>query len=97
MARACDHTSGHIRTRAPKLYSHELVSLLFEMPYYCTSSLIETGIAKRQTASLYLKQITEIDVLAEVDAGKEKLFIHPKLMRMLTQENNEFSLYGQSC
>ncbi len=93
---ARDHTSDHIRTRAPKLYSHEIVSLLFEMPYCCTSSLIETGIAKRQTASLYLKQLTEIYVLAEVDVGKEEFFIHPKLMSRLNQDNNEFCLYGQS-
>ena len=91
-----DHTSDHIRTRAPKLYSHELVSLLFEMPYCRISSLTETGIAKRQTASLYLKQLIEIGVLAEVDAGKEKLFIHPKLMRMLTQDSSEFRPYGQT-
>jgi Fic family protein len=92
-----DHTSEHIRTRAPKLYSHELVSLLFEMPYCRISSLTKTGIAKRQTASLYLKQLIEIGVLAEVEAGKEKLFIHPKLMRMLTQDGSEFRPYGQTA
>ena len=89
-----DHTSDHIRTRAPKLYSHELVSLLFELPYCRISSLTEAGIAKRQTASVYLKQLIEIDVLAEVEAGKEKLFIHPKLMRILTQDGSEFTLYS---
>lgn len=89
-----DHTSEHIRIQAPKLYSYELVSLLFELPYCRISSLIEANIAKRQTASLYLKQLTEIGVLDEVEAGKEKLFIHPKLMRMLTQDSNEFSTYG---
>ncbi len=91
-----DHTSEHLRTQAPKLYSYELVSLLFELPYCRISSLTETGIAKRQTASLYLKQLVEIGVLAEVEAGKEKLFVHPKLMRMLTQDSSEFTLYGKS-
>ena len=91
-----DHTSEHVRAQAPKLYSYELVSLLFELPYCRISSLTETGIAKRQTASLYLKQLVEIGVLAEVEAGKEKLFIHPKLMRMLTQDSSEFTLYGKS-
>jgi len=69
------------------------VSLLFELPYCRISSLTDAGIAKRQTASVYLKQLIEIDVLAEVEAGKEKLFIHPKLMRILTQDGNEFTLY----
>ncbi len=91
-----DHTSDHIRTRAPKLYSHELVSLLFELPYCRISSMTDAGIAKCQTASVYLKQLIEIDVLAEVEAGKEKLFIHPKLMRLLTQDGNEFTLYSSA-
>lgn len=68
--------------------------MLFELPYCRISSLTDAGIAKRQTASVYLKQLIEIDVLAEVEAGKEKLFIHPKLMRILTQDGNEFALYS---
>lgn len=34
---------------------HELVSLIFELPYCRISNLTEAGIAKRQTASVYLK------------------------------------------
>ncbi|WP_294254560.1 hypothetical protein [Propionivibrio sp.] len=82
-----------MRASLPKLYSHELVSLLFELPYCRISSLTEAGIAKRQTASQYLKQLVGIGVLAEVEAGKEKLFIHPKLMQLLTRDSNRFVRY----
>lgn len=86
-----DQTTEHVRASLPKVYSHELVSLLFELPYCRISNLIEAGIAKRQTASLYLKELVAIGVLSEVNAGKEKLFIHPRLMQLLTRDSNQFA------
>jgi Fic family protein len=88
-----DLTAEYVRARLPKLYSHELVSLLFELPYCRIVSLTERGIAKRQTASVYLKQLVEIGVLKEQEAGKEKLFIHPKLMQLLTRDDNKVAAY----
>jgi len=64
--------------------------LIFKLPYCRISSLIEAGIAKRQTASEYLKQLVDIGVLTEAPTTKEKLFIHPKLMHLLTQDSNNF-------
>ena len=88
-----DHTFAYVRQKLPKIYSHELVSLIFELPYCRINNLIEAKIAKRQTASLYLKQLVEIGVLAQAETGKEKLFVHPKLMQLLTRESNEFEPY----
>jgi Fic family protein len=92
-----DHTTEYVRASLPKVYSHELVSLLFQLPYCRISSLTGAGIAKRQTASLYLKQLVAVGVLTELDAGKEKLFIHPKLMALLTRDSNEFVPYGKAA
>ena len=75
------------------MYSHELVSLIFELPYCRISSLAEAGIAKRQAASQYLKQLVEIGVLIEAPVTKEKLFIHPKLMQLLSKVSNAFKHY----
>lgn len=88
-----EHTVEFVRQKLPKVYSYELVSLIFELPYCRISSLMEAGIAKRQTASQYLKQLAEIGVLVEAPATKEKLFIHPKLMQLLTKDSNEFKPY----
>jgi hypothetical protein len=41
----------------------------------------------------YRKQLAEIGALTEIAFGREKLFIHPKLMNLLTQEGSEFALY----
>lgn len=45
----------------------------------------------RQTASAYLKQLADAGVLLERQAGKEKLFIHPKLITLLRQDGNPFT------
>lgn len=89
-----DHTTDYVRTRLPKIYSHELISLIFRLPYCRIGNLVSEGIAKRQTASIYLSQLTEIGVLAEADRTKEKLFIHPKLLALLTAEGNSFTRYA---
>jgi Fic family protein len=88
-----EHTAEYVRAKLPKIYSHELVNLIFELPYCRISSLTEANIAKRQTASQYLKQLAEIGVLNEVAVSKEKLFIHPKLMQLLTRDSNKFTTY----
>lgn len=88
-----EHTTEFVRQKLPKIYSHELVNLIFELPYCRISSLVDAGIAKRQSASVYLKQLVEIGVLIEAPKQKEKLFIHPKLMQLLTRDNNTFKPY----
>ncbi len=88
-----EQTTEFIRDRLPKIYSHELVSLIFERPYCRIAALTEAGIAKRQTASVYLNRLRDIGVLEEAAAKKERLFIHPRLMQLLTREGNEFAGY----
>lgn len=88
-----EDTTAYVRQKLPKIYSHELVSLIFELPYCRIANLTEVGIAKRQTASVYLKQLVDIGVLTEVAVSKEKLFLHPKFMNLLTTDANEFAPY----
>ena len=91
--RLADHTVEYVRRREPKIYSRELVDVIFEQPYCRIGNLEAAGIAKRQTASKYLKALAAIGVLEENAAGREKLFIHPKLMRLLNSDDNEFAPY----
>ena len=66
-------------------------------PYCRIGNLVESGIAQRQTASVYLKALAapEVGVLQEYKAGREKLFLHPRLMSLLTAEHHEFMEYRQ--
>lgn len=88
-----EHTTEFIRAELPKIYSHELVQILFEQPYCRISNLVDSKIAKRQSASVYLKQLCKIGVLNETRSGKEKLFVHPKLMNLMTSDKNSFEAY----
>ena len=90
-----EHTTEHVRERLPKIYSRELVDVIFEQPYCRIGNLVEKNIAQRQSASRYLKELTAIGVLREVQAGKEKLFIHRKLMQLLGRDGNVFAPYAQ--
>lgn len=94
ISKLADHTSAFVRTRLPVVHSHELMELIFRLPYCRIGDVTEAGIARRQTASLYLRQLAEIGVLTETVSGKEKLFIHPKFLRLVAREENDFELYG---
>lgn len=88
-----EHTILYVQHHAKNIYSRELIDVLFEMPYCRISNLVDKGIAKRQSASNYLKRLTELGILNEVSAGKEKIFLHPKLLNLLTSDNHTFNLY----
>jgi Fic family protein len=88
------HTAEYLRRRVPKVYSHEFVNLIFERPYCRISDLVEAGIAQRQAASRYLKQLIAVGVLEERPFGKDKLFLHPKFLQLLTQDSNSFTPYA---
>jgi Fic family protein len=60
------------------------VDLIFVQPYCRIGNVVDAGIAKRQAASEYLKKLCAIGILKEVKAGREKLFIHPQLLKLLT-------------
>lgn len=91
--RLFEQTRQHIRTHAQGIYTHELVNLLFEQPYTRIANLEAAGIAKRQTASKYLKELSDIGVLQEIAIGRDKLFIHPRLMELLRGEGNSFTSF----
>ena len=89
-----DHTAEYVHERLPKIYSWELVALLFKQPYCRIGNLVDAEIAKRQTASVYLKQLCEIGVLQELKSGREAIFVHPKYIELLNGEENVWVYYA---
>jgi Fic family protein len=90
-------TADHVRQAAPKIYSRELVDVIFEQPYCRIGNLVDAGIAGRQAASRYLKALAAAGVLREQAFGKEKLFVHPRLMTLLTRDSNAFEPYRDAA
>ena len=57
-----DHTAEYVRQQLPKIYSHELIEVIFDQPYCRIANVVDKGIAKRQTASEYLKKLANIQL-----------------------------------
>jgi len=89
-----DETTAYVRERLPKIYSRELVDVIFEQPYCRIVNLVEKQVAQRQAASRYLKDLCGIGILREMAVGREKLYLHPKLLQLLTQDGNEPGSYA---
>jgi Fic family protein len=87
-------TVSHVKQAAPKIYSRELVELIFDRPYCRIQNLVDKGLAGRQAASRHLQQLVDIGVLEEMVVGREKLFIHPKLMQLLIRDGNAVAAYA---
>jgi Fic family protein len=83
--RLFDETVMLCKERAPKIYSKELVELVFSQPYCKISFLTEAGIAKRQSASAYLKELEKIGILMGEKRGREMIYKHPALIDILAQ------------
>ena len=80
-----DQTLARCRAKLPsKVYSKELIELIFMQPYCKIQFLVEAGIAKRQTASEYLQQLERIGVLTAEKQGREVLYKYPTLLKVLT-------------
>lgn len=77
-------TVERARAEAPKIYSKELIELIFRLPYCRISFLVEAGLAQRKTASEYLQELERIGILVSERRGREVLYKHPALVEVLT-------------
>jgi Fic family protein len=67
-----------------RVYSKELIELLFHQPYTKGQFLVDAGIAERQTAAEYLKELEKIGVLKSHKVGKENLYLNVKLFKLFS-------------
>lgn len=86
-------TRAYIERSLPQLGRYELIELIFRQPYARIGHLVDAGIAQRQTASAHLKRLVEIGVLEELSVGREKLFLHPRLIDLMGSEEHAFTPY----
>ena len=91
-----DDTVDYVKLSLPKIYSYELVDQIFMSPYCRIQNLIDSGVAKRETSSKYLKELVRIGVLREIPFGRELLYLHPKLVQLLSKDSNKFDLYPKA-
>ncbi len=80
-----NETITRCREELPNIYSKELIELIFIQPYVKGKFLVEAGIAKRQTASEYLREMERIGILVGERRGREVVYKHPALIDILSE------------
>lgn len=82
-------TTDKIRTELPKIYSKDLVEVLFSQLYCKIPFLEQAGVAKREAASKYLKELSRIGVVSPpVEVGRENYYLNHAFFTLLTQGTN---------
>ena len=77
-------TSLKVRAELPKIYSKDLIEVLFAQPYCKIKFLENSGIAKRDAASKYLRQLSQIGVLSPVPVGRDIYYLNKPFFDLLT-------------
>ena len=77
-------TTERCRQELPgRVYSKELVELIFTQPYVKIRFLVDAGIAERQAASEYLQELEKLGILKSERRGREVIYRHLALLEAL--------------
>jgi Fic family protein len=77
-------TAETVHSKLPRIYSKDLIEILFRSPYCKIKLLEDTGIAKRQTASIYLKELEQIGILRGIKMGRDIYYVNDAFLKALT-------------
>ncbi|SEI00101.1 Fic family protein [Paenimyroides aquimaris] len=83
-----DKTANEIKIKLPKIYSKDLVEILFRLPYTKRQHLINENIGNPKTVGSYLQTLEENGFLKSVKVGKEKLYLNQRLLKILEEKNS---------
>jgi len=86
-------TAKVIQEKLPKIYSKDLVEVLFVHPYTKIEFLTDWMNLHRDTASKYLKELEKIGIFESVKIGRNKFYINVRLYDLLKNTEN-FSIKG---
>jgi hypothetical protein len=76
-------TSDELKSKLPKIYSKDLVEILFRLPYTKRQHLIDEHIGNPKTVGNYLMTLEETGFLTSIKVGKEKLYLNQRLLKIL--------------
>ena len=78
-----DQMATEIKETNPKVYTKELVEILFRLPYTKRQFLIDAKLGTPKTVGNYLMELEKSGFLISEKVGKEKLYLNHKLMAIL--------------
>lgn len=80
---AMEETGIEIKKKLPKVYSKDLIEILFRLPYTKRQHLIDENIGNLKTVGNYLISLEENGFLKSEKVGKEKLYLNHRLLNIL--------------
>jgi len=83
ITKAIEEMTHEIKNELPKIYSKDIVEILFRLPYTKRQNLIDENIGNAKTVGNYLIALEEKGILHSIKVGKEKLYINHKLLKIL--------------
>ena len=78
-----EQMTTEIKETIPKVYTKELVEILFRLPYTKRQFLIDAKLGSPKTVGKYLMELEKSGFLISEKVGKEKLYLNHKLMAIL--------------
>ena len=78
-----DNTKNIIQEKLPKIYSKDLVEILFNHPYTKIDFLVDVLRLHRETASKYLKQLETLGIVESIKIKNSKFYINVELFARL--------------
>jgi Fic family protein len=78
-----EDTAEQIRIALPKIYSKDLVEILFSQPYCKISFLVEAQIGHRDTSSRYLHTLADAGFLVREERGRDVYFVNEPFLSLL--------------
>ena len=74
-----------IKTKAPKLYSHELLNNLYKYPYTKVEFVAEDCGVSPSTALRKLSDLIELNIVKQIKYGRESFYVNTELFNILSQ------------
>lgn len=78
-----ERTADEIKEQLPKVYSKDLIDVLFKLPYTKRQHLTDAGLGTLKTVGNYLNDLESHGFLRSVRVGKEKLYLNHRLLDVL--------------
>lgn len=81
-----EEMAAEIKSELPKVYSKDLIEILFRLPYTKRQFLINAKLGTPKTVGNYLRALEQAGFLTSEKVGKEKLYLNHRLMKLLEDD-----------
>lgn len=76
----------NMQQQLPKIYSKDLMEIVFRLPYTKRNHLEKAGLGNLKTVGNYLKELENHGFLKSEQVGKEKLYLNFRLLEILKEK-----------